>query len=136
MFQNSNTDYQNTQYPSGFNTGNNGMPQSFHMNGLANPYMNQMPQLNPNAYEQALAFRHQIIQQQKQFFEKIIKERYPVKFAITTSVILILICLVEIAMQIILMVKKAHLYYVGAGIWAGLLGIALAAITLATGYLL
>jgi len=121
------------QNPNEFSTANSGIPPSFYTNGLANPYMNQIPQLNPQAYEQALALRQQIIQQQKEYFKKLIKERYPVKFAIATSAILIVICLIEIVMQIIIIVNKAPLYYVGAGIWAGLFGIVLAVLTMATG---
>jgi hypothetical protein len=119
----------NNHNSNGFNTINNGMPQ----NGPVNPYMNPMMQMNPQAYEQAIAFRQQLIQQQKEYFQKLIKERYPVKFAIATSAIMIIICLIEIAMQIIIIVNKAPYYYIGGGIWAGLAGIGLAGLTLATG---
>jgi hypothetical protein len=73
------------------------------------------------------------MRQQKEYLKKIIKERYPVKFAVATSAILIVICLVEIMMKIIIIVNKAPLYYVGAGIWAGLFGIGLALLVLAAG---
>jgi hypothetical protein len=123
--------YQNYQYPNGFNGASNGMPQPFNMNG--NPYMNRWGQLSPQFYQQEIAFQEEWMRQQKEYFRKIIKERYPVKFAIASSTILIIICLIEIAMQIIIIVNKAPLYYVGGGIWAGLFGIGLGLLVLATG---
>lgn len=126
MFQNENMNYQSYRYPV-----NNQTFQPFNMNG--NSYMNRWTQLNPEFYEQEIAFQQELMRQQKEYYEKLIKQRYPVKFVAVSSAILAIICLVEITMQIIVMVNKAPLYYVGAGLWAGLFGLVLALLTLTTG---
>lgn len=68
-------------------------------------------------YEQMMAYRSNLIQQRRQYMEKMLKENFPVKYVIVHSCLLIAICIISIVMQIMLIINKSGNYTVGSGIW-------------------
>ena len=81
-------------------------------------------------YEQQMAYRQQMLVQQREFINRRLKENFPTKYVLLHSVSLILIGLAAIGLQIALIVLRSTNYYVGQGIWAGLVCILLAGLSL------
>ena len=82
------------------------------------------------SYEQRIAYTQELTRERNEYIEKRLKENYPTKFVIIYSAIMILISIVEIALQIVLITNNGGLYYVGHGIWGGVLVLALPIIAL------
>lgn len=70
-----------------------------------------------NFYEFMALQRKRFKQQQKANRQKMLEENYPVKFVIGYATFVGAICIVLIALQIVLMINKYYLYYIGTGLW-------------------
>lgn len=77
------------------------------------------------SFEQQNNQLQELKKQQRAYFEKIIKDEYPVKFPIAYCVILILNSISLIVLHIILIVFKGAFHFVYHGIWGGVLTILL-----------
>lgn len=102
-----------------------------------NPYFpNGVPNMTPGMgypmpnYEQMMQYHEQLRIQQREYLVKMLKEKYPVKYAKIHSGIFIFLGVVAIALQIVLIVQKAYLYEAGAGIIGGVCLFGLAALAL------
>lgn len=110
--------------------GDGGVPQN-----MAPPYgvypgqpgYVMMPMMN---YEQMLNYRLQLAAQQREFMNKRLKENFPLTYVLIHSTCLILIGLACIGLQIAMIIGKSGLYYVGGGIWAGVVCVGLGAFCL------
>ena len=84
--------------------------------------MQQQP-LRPIYYSNS--YNPQKIQNYKKGFDdlsnedRLLRDRYPVKFAAIHGTIMILLSLAAIALQIVMIVYQAPLYFIGSGIWSG-----------------
>ena len=52
--------------------------------------------------------------------DNLIRDRYPKKFAIAHSAIMIILCLTAVVLQIIMIIYQSPYYFIGGGIWSGL----------------
>ncbi len=81
-------------------------------------------QAGPISYEQSMAMRGNLIQQQKDYQQKILKEKYPAVVALVFAVIITGICAALIFFQVKLITLTSISYYNGeAGLVAAFLGI-------------
>ena len=94
-------------------------------NGRSTPYV----VYTPMTYEQQINYRRQMRQQQMQFVEKQLKENFPKAYVLAHSILLAMICVVEIVLQIVIIAQNGSLYYIANGIWGGAFGIVLAGVT-------
>lgn len=81
-----------------------------------NNYLNTIP---PNIYQQSLELRTEYERQRREYVVKIVSEKYPTNFVLLYSFVTIAIGLAEIALQIVSIINKGALYFVGSGIWGG-----------------
>jgi hypothetical protein len=86
-----------------------------------------------NIYEQAIKVRTEVRKQRDAYFRKTFKNNFPRKIASILAAAMIFISLVGVVLQIVLIVKKAPLFFIGAGIWTGAYGFLIAGLILATG---
>jgi len=114
-------------YYSNSNTFMTNTSQTMNMTNMA-----QTLNSSPNVYQQILYVQSEIYRQQREFQEQLIKERYPVRIAMLFSLILVVLSLVEIVMQLLLVINKGPLYFVGWGFWIGAIGIIFAILVLFT----
>jgi hypothetical protein len=70
-----------------------------------------------NIYEQMNIQREILLQQAQEYRLKMLEKNYPVNFVIGHGILLGLICVVIFVLQIVMIVNKYPLYYVGSGIW-------------------
>lgn len=98
---------------------------------VTNGYGQPQVMLQPMSYEQQMMYNRQMVGQQKEYIERRLKESFPKAYAIIHSIILILIGLAQSALQIVLIINKGAIYYVGNGIWGGCFCIFLAIMNLA-----
>ena len=70
-------------------------------------------------YEENLILRREIIQHQKEYITRRLKENFPLLYIVVFLSCSILIGAIQIILQIILIVNKSPLYYIGHGIWGG-----------------
>jgi hypothetical protein len=99
----------------------NNMPPNFNISSISS-----------STYQQILYAQIEIQRQQREFQEMIIKERYPVRMATMISFILIILSIIEIIMQILIIINKGPLYFIGWGIFIGVFGIFYAILVLYT----
>ena len=81
---------------------------------------NGMPTVDTNglnAYEQMIAQQQLLSKQQQEYRQKMLEQNYPIKFVIGHAIFVGAICITLIALQIIMIINKNPVYYVGAGIW-------------------
>jgi hypothetical protein len=68
-------------------------------------------------YEEQMHYRHSMVEFQREFFEKQLRENLPKNFLITYAIIMILIGLAEIALQILCFIIGTALSFLANGIW-------------------
>lgn len=76
-------------------------------------------------YEEYMSLRREIIARHRENTVQRLKDNFPIKYVLLFSSCLILIGITEIILQIVLMVNKGPLNYVGHGIWGGMISILL-----------
>ncbi|RNA39471.1 hypothetical protein BpHYR1_042336 [Brachionus plicatilis] len=93
-----------------------------------------VPSINTNiplmSPEQQNHYVNEMKQQERAYFEKRIKEEYPVKYPIVYSAILVFNSISLIALHVILIIFKGAFHYVYHGIWGGVLTILLTVLIL------
>jgi hypothetical protein len=121
----------NNQAPPSYNSATfNNANQSMMFNTESYPM--QGTAYNPNGinfYEQAMVHRQLILQQQREYQNKLLEQNYPVKYVFIHSFILGGLSISAIVLQILVIVSNKSIYSIGAGIWVGIFF--LIAITLA-----
>jgi hypothetical protein len=100
--------------------------QYLNANNITNPPNYQ------NMYEQAIQVRNTVRKQRDDYYRKKFKENFPRLIASILAIAMIIISLIEIVLQIVLIVKKAPISFIGSGIWAGAYGFITAGVILAT----
>ncbi|CAF0938655.1 unnamed protein product [Brachionus calyciflorus] len=93
-------------------------------------YGNPVYTIHPQAYQMNLAFRQEIVRQQREHAIKMVEENYPNKFALIYACLIIFIGVSLIVLQIVSIVNNGALAYVGSGIWGGFLCIFLGVLAL------
>jgi hypothetical protein len=84
-------------------------------------------QTSPNAINPS----NTLIQQRpRDIIEKRLRENYPITYALIHCTVTVLICLIEMILEIVLIVHKAPLSKIGSGIWAAIYGFILASVLL------
>ncbi len=74
----------------------------------------------PNLYERMMIQRQVLRQQEREYQQKILEERYPVKFVIVNSIIIGLLSIAAFVIQIIMILNKSLFNVYGTGIWIGI----------------
>ena len=70
-----------------------------------------------NIFELGMAKRQILLQQRREFQTKMLEKNYPVNCIIGHSIIVAAVCITLIALEIIMIINKSPLYYIGSGIW-------------------
>lgn len=127
--RNSNYSNMNTTSFTNVSSGFNGMP-----------YTTQIPMqpvitmyganYQPMTYEEMMIYRQQLIQQRQAYNQKMLEERYPVKYVLVHASILILLSIAAIVIQVFIIIKSISYYHIGSGIWAGVYFILAASLAL------
>jgi hypothetical protein len=74
----------------------------------------------PNLYERMMIQRRVLRHQEREYQQKILEERYPVKFVIINSIIIGLLSIAAFVIQIIMILNKSLFNVYGTGIWIGI----------------
>ena len=85
----------------------------------------------PNLYERMMIQRQALYRQQQEYQQKILEEKYPVKYVIVHSIIVVLLSITAIVIQILMILDKSIFYYYGTGIWIGVILLITAFVALA-----
>ena len=90
-----------------------------------------MPQYGPNLYERMMIQRQNLRQQEREYQQKILEERYPVKFVVANSIIIVLLSIAAFVIQIMMILNKSLVYSFGTGIWIGVILLVIAFLAVA-----
>ena len=71
------------------------------------------------SFEQQMAYRDEMIRQQREYLKKRLQEKYPTKFVAVYGILMILIGIAEIVLQVISIIFNGGFSYVAHGIWGG-----------------
>ena len=91
---------------------------------------NQNESLAWLTYQETMTIRRAIIARHREYIERRLKQNMPTKLLLSIAFSLILIGLVELALQIVLIVESGPLYYIAHGIWGALVSFMFAAVCL------
>ena len=81
-------------------------------------------------YQESMAIRRAMIARHHEYIERRLVQNMPTKLVLAASIVLIVIGLVELALQIVLIVESGPLYYIAHGIWGALVTFFFAAMCL------
>lgn len=81
-------------------------------------------------YQESMAIRRAMIARHHEYIERRLVQNMPTKLVLAASIALIVIGLVELALQIVLIAESGPLYYIAHGIWGALVTFSFSAMCL------
>ena len=103
-------------YSATFNNGNQNMMFSSNYPPIGGSF--NYPNNGVNYYEQAMMQRQIILQQQREYQNKLLQENYPVRYVIIHSFLLGSLSITAIVIQILVLIE-VNSFSIGGGVWVG-----------------